>query len=322
MITLEQYEEQTGSRLVFPSKVNAAYMVVTKQFELQKDLLQEWLNHILDTTSPAGHSVLWQLLGYPCRRCDDVAPHPMSCLPFEVIVEFLDDPRDLAAVLGSEFCMIQALRQKCNYFWKVILRNRFPAVADVYNSRKCFRSVWIDVLNGETVYLGVHERQLKRGFAMSIMPADVTWSKVNKNFHVSYTTGLPIVPTERVNMKDARFRFRKLICAPQEVWKTKLEDIEPGIKIAVQWKMLENGPFGWWFGDLVGFIWFDGDKVADIRFGHIVSASRWHRLLAPVHAEQVRESPSGGYTGGMIKLTPETAGWFTRFTPLEPMNLR
>jgi hypothetical protein len=169
--------------------------------------------------------------------------------------------------------------------------------------------------------MGVHERQLKRGFAMSCMPAWISWDKTHKAFRVVYLSGLTMTPTEYIG-GDSFDRLAKMRGDPYAAFPSNApEEFEQGDACAVQWKMLRNGPFGWWYGTIHNVFKQNGTWHADVRFTHIVSDSRWHALIIPIGNVAPNEAQSGGFTGGIIKVPPAEVEVWNKFWPSRPMCL-
>lgn len=216
------------------------------------------------------------------------------------------------------------MRPHLDVAWKICLQRRWPGIHDALSSNLenlDWRQAWRQILSGGEILMGVHERQLKRGFAMSCMPAWISWDKTHKSFRVVYLSGLTMTPTEYVG-QDSFHRLAKMRGDPYAAFPSdNPEDLVPGTCCAVQWKMLRNGPFGWWFGT-VHHTWKDnGTMYADVRFTHIVSDSRWHRLIIPIGSPVPTDAQSGGFTGGIIKIPDDELEVWNRFWPSRPMCL-
>jgi hypothetical protein len=300
----------------------------TRDLNYQKQQLQSWLDSVLKVGDSIDggkmHISLWRLLGYPTARQPE-ADTKFADLPIiDHITGFLDDPKDIAALCVTSPVLWNNMRCNLDVAWKICLRRRWPGIHDALEANLenlDWRQVWRQILSGGEILMGVHERQLKRGFAMSCMPAWVSWDKHHKVFRAVYLSGLTMTPTEFIGQQSFH-RLTKIRGDPYAAHPSSpVEDFTPGVPCAVQWKMLRNGPFGWWYGSMHGVFLQNGQWWGDVRFTHIVEDSRWHQLLLPIGVSKATEAASGGYTGGVICVPKEEDELWTSFLPQRPMCL-
>ena len=320
------YEEATGSRLAFPS-MGVGFMTNVsasgKHAEQQRYQLQTWLDNVLSVSNPQCHSAVWRLLGYPSSR-QEVTDTPLANIPLiDCVTGFLDHPKDIASLCAVNQATWNTMRPHLDQAWKICLQCRWPGIHDalVTNLENLdWRQAWRQILSGGEILMGVHERQLKRGFAMSCMPAWISWDKTHKAFRVVYLSGLTMTPTEYIGW-DSFDRLAKMRGDPYAAFPSDLpENFQPGDACAVQWKMLRNGPFGWWYGTIHNVFRMNGQWHADVRFTHIVNDSRWHALIIPIGNISPNEAQSGGFTGGIIKV--EKIFFLKHFDQNSVQNLR
>jgi len=320
------YEEATGSRLSFPSMAVGfmASVASGKHIEHQRFQLQTWLDNVLSVSTPQCHSAVWRLLGYPTSR-QETTDTPLANIPLiDHVTGFLDHPKDIAALCAVNTATWNTMRPHLDAAWRICLQRRWPGIHDALATNLenlDWRQAWRQILSGGEILMGVHERQLKRGFAMSCMPAWISWDKMHKSFRVVYLSGLTMTPTEYIGA-DCFDRLAKMRGDPYAAFESDaMEDFQPGDSCAVQWKMLRNGPFGWWYGTIHQVFKMNGQWHADVRFTHIVNDSRWHQLLIPIGSALPTEAQSGGFTGGIIKVPPQESQVWNKFWPARPMCL-
>lgn len=320
------YEEKTAERLPFPTMAVGAMNSISagKDVACQRSQLQAWLDAVLAVEDENMHIALWRLLGYPTAR-QTYADTMLADLPIvDRITGFLDNPKDISALCCTSPVVWNNMRCNLDVAWKICLKRRWPGIHDalVANLENLdWRQVWRQILSGGEILMGVHERQLKRGFAMSCMPAWVSWDKHHKVFRAVYLSGLTMTPTEFIG-SNSFHRLTKIRGDPYAAHPSdKPSAFTSGAPCAVQWKMLRNGPFGWWFGNINSVFQQNGQWFGDVRFTHIVEDSRWHQLILPLGVTKPVEAQSGGYTGGVILVTPEELELWNSFLPQRPMCL-
>jgi len=267
-----------------------------------------------------------------------------SCQPLLfAIAEFLAASPKSAVGLCSmaSFTMAAQARFLENALWSKLHRTRWPALHAClrHGGPADWRRAYGETLagRGECV-LEVYNREQKRGFNMSAMPARVRYDAAAGGYRAKYVSASD-VPEETIPVsEEARLRFCPAVArrrlpaeAPADAGKSAAypyrvmegtHGLVVGQGVELQWKMQEASPFGWWYADLEELVL---DRAtgqcakATITFPHFSSASRWHRMEVEFGDSQIRANNFGGYTGGIRGLSPEERARWLQFLP-KPQN--
>lgn len=231
--------------------------------------------------------------------------------------------------------------------WAQMYQSRWPAFyasqedKGVKNWREAYRQTQAGSLE---LVLEIFDREKKRGFAMSAMPARVSVD-VRRNGYIAKYISASVVPPEfipaceehrlRYCPSSVRRRLRPDSPSPPEPRTaevnmaehyphrllTGLDDFEIGQPVELQWKMQYGSPFAWWYGHLEA-IRFDEARTtasATIIFPHFPAECRWYRLRVTFGDGQMRACDFGGYTGGLRATNEAENNQWMRFFPKEPV---
>jgi len=184
----------------------------------------------------------------------------------------------------------------------------------------------------------VYHRELKRGFAMSVMPALVHFEAKLNAYLVQYISASKVRP-EAIPAADVhRLRF----CPPHTRERLEVglvaqrrmpqddtdlfyphrvlqgtDGLAPGQSVELQWKMQHSSPFGWWHGTLESISYeHNGPRAtATIAFGHFPRDSRWYRMQVRFGDGEIRSNDYGGFTGGIRACSDVEARHWSRYLP-------
>jgi len=96
-----------------------------------------------------------------------------------------------------------------------------------------------------------------------------------------------------------------------------------GGPVELQWKMQDQSPFGWWYGQLEA-LQRDGDgklATATVVFPHFHATSQWYRLAVRFGDSEVRDCALGGKSGGLRPVVEgEKKQWMQHF-PANPIQV-
>ncbi|CAK0824359.1 unnamed protein product [Prorocentrum cordatum] len=234
-----------------------------------------------------------------------------------------------------------------DYLWRELYRTRWPKFFDcmTYQEVRDWRLLYIDTLSGRRgCTLEVFHRHKKVGFAMSAMPASVTYDACQDCYVARYFSASEVPPETIPAREDHRLRFcpeavRPSLLEPRSLpsaWSKAavlcdtypdkvlagIDGLRAGSSIELQWKMQHDSPFGWWYGHLEQLEPIDGGLAkAVITFRHFSPFSQWYRLAVVFGDDQKRECEFGGYTGGIRALSVAESLHFLRFFPKEQLLL-
>jgi hypothetical protein len=233
-----------------------------------------------------------------------------------------------------------------NPLWNTLYERRWPAFHDALchtNRAKSWdwRSQYQETLFGKTkVTLEVYHRELKRGFVMSVMPANVRFEASLNAYVAEYISASEVRPEAIPGTDSHRLRFcppgtrdrlevglvaqsqvpdedDTALCYPYRVLQDH-DGLVPGQSVELQWKMQQASPFGWWYGTLESIAYEDNGPhaTATITFGHFPSDSRWYRMQVRCGDSEVRTNDYGGFTGGIRACSAaEARHWNRHFPP-------
>jgi len=102
-----------------------------------------------------------------------------------------------------------------------------------------------------------------------------------------------------------------------------IDGLKVGGAVELQWKMQEQSPFGWWYGQLEE-LQRDADgklATATVIFPHFHSTSQWYRLAVRFGDQEVRDCMLGGKSGGLRPVPDgEKSQWMKHF-PVIPIQV-
>mmetsp|Transcript_120277 Transcript_120277/g.208781 ORF Transcript_120277/g.208781 Transcript_120277/m.208781 type:complete len:434 (-) Transcript_120277:68-1369(-) len=86
-----------------------------------------------------------------------------------------------------------------------------------------------------------------------------------------------------------------------------IQDLQVGRPVELQWKLNEQSPFGWWYGNLESLRRDDDGRraTATLTFRHFPRCSRWYRLEVVFGDAEIRPCAFGGKTGGIRAVNEE-----------------
>jgi len=101
------------------------------------------------------------------------------------------------------------------------------------------------------------------------------------------------------------------------------EGLKVGGPVELQWKMQDQSPFGWWYGQLED-LQRDSDgkqATATVVFPHFHTTSQWYRLNVRFGDSEVRDCVLGGKSGGLRSVREgEKMQWMQHF-PANPIQV-
>jgi len=258
-----------------------------------------------------------------------------------LITEFaVGSVQDAACWCGSiSFSMATHMTFVVNAVFSKLYAQRWPAVHEAMRhvGENDWVASYIEMLYGKTrCILEVFHREKKRGFAMSAMPAWVCYSLKENAYQATYLSA-SVVPPEWIPAKEER-RLRYLPTSARSVLQPRrsgpggsgtteaaypfrvlrgVQGLVLGGGVEVQWKMQENSPFGWWYGDLEHLqLQPDGTTaIASVTFRHFPRNSRWYRMKLVFGDSTIRPCDFGGYTGGVRPTTRVEQAMWLSFLP-------
>jgi hypothetical protein len=232
-------------------------------------------------------------------------------------------------------------------FWREFYELKWPAFYDAmeYASVKDWRAVYFETLSGRSqVVLEIFDREKKIGFAMSAMPATVRYKADDDTYIAQYISASPVRPESIASSENHRLRFcpvsvrerlrpgpplidEDMICqapSPLSYPYTVLggtEGLVVGRGVELQWKMQENSPFGWWYGDLEALRRDRGEAAvtATVIFRHFPKSSPWYRLDVKFGDSAMRDCIFGGKTGGMRPVNTQEQKRWMQHLPVSPI---
>lgn len=101
------------------------------------------------------------------------------------------------------------------------------------------------------------------------------------------------------------------------------QGLKIGGAVELQWKMQEQSPFGWWYGQLEQLQHHVDGKLATatLVFPHFHTTSQWYRLAVRFGDNEVRDCALGGKSGGLRPVRDrEKAQWMRHF-PARPIQV-
>jgi len=261
------------------------------------------------------------------------------------IIDFIAD-RPLNAVRLS--CWTASFihaetRISTNLLWSKLYERRWPAFHDAVSHTS--KAKWVDwctqyqeTLFGKTkVTLEVYHRELKRGFVMSVMPANVHFDAKLNAYVAEYISASQVRPEAIPALDVHRLRFCPLgtrerlevsllaqlqvqdkddtaPCYPYRVLQGT-DGLVPGQSVELQWKMQQASPFGWWYGTLESIAYENNGPhaTATITFGHFPWDSRWYRMQVCFGDSEIRTNDYGGFTGGIRACSDAEARHWKRY---------
>jgi len=96
-----------------------------------------------------------------------------------------------------------------------------------------------------------------------------------------------------------------------------------GGAVELQWKMQDQSPFGWWYGQLEELQHHSDGKLATatVVFPHFAATSQWYRLAVAFGDNEVRDCALGGKSGGLRPVRDgEKVQWMQHF-PTNPIQV-
>jgi hypothetical protein len=246
-----------------------------------------------------------------------------------------------------------------NLCWREFFELKWAAFYDalIYQAIEDWRSAYLETATGRLeVTLEIFDREKKIGFAMSAMPARVQYKASNDTFIARYISASPVRPEPIPCVESHRLRFcpasvrsdlrpglveeahddmhggplspkspKKASSSRHEAYPyTVLEGTEGlvvGRGVELQWKMQENSPFGWWYGDLEALHYERDGKLATatLTFRHFPRTSPWYRLDVKFGDHEKRDCMFGGKTGGMRPVSDEEHLRWMKHFPTSPI---
>lgn len=232
-------------------------------------------------------------------------------------------------------------------YWAQMYQSRWPAFYASQSDKgvKNWSEAYKHTKAGSVdCVLEIFDREKKRGFAMSAMPARVSVD-VERNGFIARYISASVVPPEfipaceehrlRYCPSSVRRRLRPDLPTPAEPQNpevsvsenyphrllTDLDEFEIGQPVELQWKMQYGSPFAWWYGHLEAIRYDQGSSTATatITFPHFPSECRWYRLRVTFGDGQMRACEFGGYTGGLRATNEAENKQWMFFFPQEPV---
>jgi len=259
-----------------------------------------------------------------------------------LVVDFIAD-RPLDAVrlscqtanfIFTETCMFE------HSLWNALYERRWPTFHEALSHESRaevldWRAQYQETLAGNTkITLEVYHRERKRGFAMSVMPANVSFNVKNNLYMAEYISASQVRPEAIPVSESYRLRFcppsarerlePDLVAKPQEQDPEAMSlqypyrvlqgtaGLMPGQSVELQWKMQWGSPFGWWYGTLEAITRETNGPhaTATILFDHFPKDSRWYRMEVRFGDLEIQPNDFGGFTGGIRACSDaETRHW-------------
>jgi len=312
--------------------------------------LQQWLADIISDKRVNSHAFQKFIAGSSqanSSSSDWESPARVALnLPIlSEIVEYLDEPRDIAHICTTVSKSIKdGSRTIYANRWEQIYQEKWPAfyAAQSHSSAVSqlatdWQAMYRHTLAGKCeVLLEIFDREKKLGFAMSCMMARVTWEASSSSYLVQYVSASQVFP-ERIPAREAkRLRF----CPPSARAQLKPElqppqvsefyayrilegvpELAIGQGIELQWKMQLGSPFGWWYGKVESIERHTQNGTASVTmtFPHFPQSSRWYRLRVTVGDGDMHSCSIGGYHGGVRAATEAESKVWMQFFPKDPV---
>lgn len=283
-------------------------------------------------------------------------------LLFEIVGYLAASPGDVARLCEtSAGCLATEMRPRVGSIWEEMYALRWPCFYECVRYSKdgvCWRRAYRETLAGSLeCTLEVFDRERKIGFAMSAMPARVSY-EAERDVYLTYYLSASEIAREAIPRRaEARLRFcpesarSRLLCGTAQyldestleheedsfLLKARHEDssgfesypyrvlagiqgLQVGSPVEFQWKMQKGSPFGWWYGHLDDLaILQDGLARATISFRHFPSNSRWYQVKVTFGDDQMRDCAFGGFSGGVRGVSEEENRQFMLFFPKSPL---
>jgi len=270
-----------------------------------------------------------------------------------------ESPQVLARLCSSSPSFQQRdLELNGNIIWGQLFRQRWPAFYECLHHHGAgdWRRLYRETLIGHLeCTLEVFDREKKRGFAMSAMPARIMYDSKRGKYVARYLSaskvlpeGIPLEEEHRLRFCPASARDRLLpngvlegsasldrAEATQEQLKPPenreeypyrvlrdRRDLVPGQGVELQWKMQRGSPFGWWYGQLesVRHDEATGLSTARITFRHFPPTSRWYQLDVCFGDATKHPCDFGGFTGGIRAVSEIEQKRWASFFPKELLH--
>mmetsp|Transcript_24141 Transcript_24141/g.69684 ORF Transcript_24141/g.69684 Transcript_24141/m.69684 type:complete len:328 (+) Transcript_24141:59-1042(+) len=258
--------------------------------------------------------------------------HDLLILPAEVLAGLFEL---LAAQLQSLLPLASVSSQTADVWfacltdhaWQGLYAKRWPAFydhfADMVAGHRYWRSLYLRTLAGRVECpLEVYNRELKRGYTLSAMPAQVHYDALQDAYIVRYQSA---ADPERVPSSEARrLRWPVAAGAPgREAQVCPIDHLVPGEAVEFQWKMQAKSSFAWWYAEVETFERTSASTAtASLLFVQFHEASRWYRVRVYLGLEVEQPKPLGGTVGGLRRLSQAEKQHWLQFLPSTPFNPR
>ncbi|CAE7797319.1 unnamed protein product [Symbiodinium sp. CCMP2592] len=280
----------------------------------------------------------------------------MAChqpLLLEVSCYLVQSPKDFCAIGQLSPAFTPLLEPFMDRLWAGLYQARWPCFYSclLHRGAEAWYTLYWQTWRGNSEFqMEIFDREKKRGFCMSAMPAFVQYDHAADAYVASYISASEVMPEVIPRAQEHRLRFcppsarqrlcvswlpmpevpRKRLCPSykrQSTYPYKvlegLHGLEVGKPVELQWKMQLGSPFGWWFCHLEDLC-EDSDSemaTATLIFKHFSPRSQWYRLKVRVGGREVRRSDFGGFTGGLRAVTPEEEALWQCFLPSKVLDV-
>ncbi|CAE7905134.1 F-box protein [Symbiodinium microadriaticum] len=280
----------------------------------------------------------------------------MAChqpLLLEVTCYLVQSPKDFCAICQLSPAFTPLLEPFMDRLWAGLYQARWPCFYSclLHRGAEAWYTLYWQTWRGNSEFqMEIFDREKKRGFCMSAMPALVQYDHAADAYVASYISASEVMPEVIPRAQEHRLRFcppsarqrlciswlplpevpRKRLCPSykrQSTYPYKvlegLQGLEVGKPVELQWKMQLGSPFGWWFCHLEDLCVESNSETATatLIFKHFSPRSQWYRLKVRVGGREVRRSDFGGFTGGLRAVTPEEEALWQCFLPSKVLDV-
>lgn len=289
----------------------------------------------------------------------EVIAHCYQPILFMIAGYAIGSPRDMANLCAASVCFRNGdLEVMADSLWEVLFSQRWPAFHEClcHHQGQDWCKLYFETLRGHIeCALEVFDREKKRGFAMSAMPARVMFDAKRNLYIARYLSASKVLPEGIPVKEEHRLRFCPLSArerllpngvlegsASLDKGRASLEQLRPpenrqeypyrileyerelvvGQGVELQWKMQRGSPFGWWYGILESLRRDEasGLLTARITFRHFPANSRWYQLDVRFGDGQMHSCDFGGFTGGLRAVTDAEKKTWAQFFPKDEVH--
>lgn len=261
----------------------------------------------------------------------------------EIVSFAVSSPRDWQSLCSLGTSLVGPLQHQSRTLWRGLFAERWPAFEECltyreeHSGRQDWRLLYKEMLEGRLACtLEVFDREKKKGFAMSALPARVHYEAKQNAYIAKYLSVSEVFPEVIPCSEEHRLRFCPVSVREQlrptlsQVAESTAdaypyralegtEGLHVGMGVEMQWKMQAGSPFGWWYGVLEELHPVPDTDLfaATIDFRHFPTSSRWHRLSIHFGTAEIQYCSIGGFNGGIRPASEAEKHRWMQFFPKE-----